>query len=185
MLKPTAHVLAVATAATALLLSVPAPAQAAVTRFEDPRGDVDHKIDVREVVVTNGQDNLRVTLHHRDLVGSWRYGESATLFVDLDPADRGPELVLSGGIMDGTDYLLTATEGFAPDTWGKPVCGDYSMRADWAGDVTRFRISNRCLRGAEEVRVAVVAAGQVPVNGPIVRDWLGEPRELFGPFDVR
>jgi hypothetical protein len=163
-------------ALTAATLALAAPAMAATLTVTDPE-DISHGVDLREVKVVNGDANLRVTLTHINLRKSFRTGAGGSVYLDTDPADKGPEYVFAGGFFEGTDYLLTRTEGFGPKQWGKAVRCDYSMRLDYAEEKTRMRMAQDCLGDVDQVSIAVKVAGQ-RTDGTTLVDWLGEPREL-------
>jgi hypothetical protein len=99
------------------------------------------------------------------------------VYFDTDPADKGPEYVFAGGFFEGTDYLLSRTEGFGVKKWGKAVRCDYQMRLDHGHEKTRIRMAQDCLGDVDQVRVAVKVAGQ-RTDGTTLVDWLGEPREF-------
>ena len=163
-----------AVAATALLAGgLAAPAQAESFGVKDP-ADVHHGVDLRAVHVNHGKHNLRVTLHHTNLRRDPASGAGGSVYIDTDPDDRGPEMVLVGGYFEGTDYALLHTDGFGPKTWGEPVEGSYEMRLDYAREQTRIRISRATLGRPDEVRVAVKVAGQ-RTDGTEVVDWLRKP----------
>jgi hypothetical protein len=165
---------AITAAAAALALGLSGPASAASIGVTDP-ADVDHGVDLRSVRVVNGELNLKIVLTHTDLVRSPRSGAGGAVFIDIDPADRGPELVFAGGYFQGTDYQLLHTEGFAIKKWGKPVEGFHQLTLDYDKEKTRMKISRAALGDVDDVRVAVRVAGD-RTDGTHVTDWLGEPR---------
>jgi hypothetical protein len=168
---------AAAIAATALTIGgLAAPAGAASIGVTDP-ADVDHGVDLRAVRVANGEDNLRIVLTHDDLVRSPKSGAGGAVYIDTDPADKGPELVFVGGYFAGTDYQLLHTEGFGVKKWGDVVDGFHQLTLDYDKDKTRMRISREALGDVGAVRVAVRVAGERP-DGTHVVDWLGEPRSF-------
>jgi hypothetical protein len=163
-------------ATTAAALTVAGPALAASLTATDPQ-DIDHGVDLRKVKVYNGEANLKVTLTHVNLRKSFKSGASGSVYIDTDPTDKGPEYVFSGGFYEGTDYMLSRTEGFGVKKWGKPVKCSYQLRLDYAEEKTRMRIGQGCLGDVDQVRIAVKVAGE-RTDGSIVTDWLGEPREF-------
>jgi hypothetical protein len=173
---------AVVTATTcALTLSGPA-AQAASIGIADP-ADANHGVDLRAVRVTNGDNVVRIVLTHANLRRDPRSGAGGAVYLDTDPADRGPELVFVGGYYEGTDYQLLHTEGFGRKRWGAPVEGSYLMRLDYDAEQTRMRISREALGADGKVRVAVRVSGERR-EGTQVVDWLGEPHS-FTPWVAR
>jgi hypothetical protein len=163
-------------ATTAAALSFAGPALAASLTVTDPE-DISHGVDLRTVKVYNGEANLKVTLTHTNLRRSYKSGASGLVYIDTDPADKGPEYVFSGGFYEGTDYMFTTTEGFGVKRWGKPVECSYRMTVDYAAEKTRMRIGQGCFGDVDQVRVAVKVAGQ-RTDGTTLTDWLGEPREF-------
>jgi hypothetical protein len=163
-------------AATALALGLGGPAAAASITAADP-ADVEHGVDLRAVRVANGEDTLRIVLTHDDLRRSPRSGAGGAVYIDTDPANKGPELVFVGGYFAGTDYQLLHTEGFGVKKWGDVVEGFHQLTLDYDKDKTRMRISREALGDVGPVRVAVRVAGERP-DGTHVVDWLGEPRSF-------
>jgi hypothetical protein len=163
-------------AVTAATFALAAPAMAASLTVADP-DDIQHGVDLLKVKVANDDQDLRVVLTHVNLRKSFRTAAGGAVYLDTDPADKGPEYVFSGGFFEGTDYLLTRTEGFGAKTWGKAVSCDYGMRLDYADEKTRMRMSQDCLGDVDQVRVAVKVSGQ-RTDGTLLTDWLGEPREF-------
>jgi hypothetical protein len=170
------NTLLAAGAAAALTLGLAAPATAASIAVTDP-ADVRQGVDLRAVRVDNGERNLTIQLSHTNLRRDPRAGMGGAVYIDTDPADRGPELVFVGGFFVGTDYQLRATEGFGVHNWKAPVRGFYEMKLDYAKERTRMTISRKALGGAAKVRVAVRVAGR-RTDGTQVVDWLGAPRSF-------
>lgn len=166
-------------AAAALTLGLAAPAGAATIVVTDP-ADTGHGSDLRSVKVRHGSDTIVIRTTHTNLDADWRTGSSGSVFIDTDPADRGPEFVFAGGYFDGTDYQLLHTEGFASKTWGEPVEGGaYRLRLDYDREQVRMRISRATLGTPAEIRVAVRSSGtRTDGTSAGLRDWLGEPRSF-------
>jgi hypothetical protein len=176
-MRSTVLAAAVVSAAT-LTVTQLVPAHADGIGVSDPR-DIDHGVDLRSVVVEHKADNVVVTTTHTNLRPSFRSGSGGAVFLDTDPTDTGPELVLVGGYFRGTDYQLLHTDGFAQRTWGEPADGSYRMRLDYQKEHVRMRISRATLGSPAEVRVAVRVSGtrrDGTSNG--LTDWLGEPRSF-------
>lgn len=168
---------AAALSVAALTLTQLAPATADGIGVTDP-ADLQHGVDLRSVVVDHGAKNLVVTTTHTNLRETFRSGSGGAVFIDTDPADRGPEYVLVGGYFVGTDYSLLHTDGFAGRLWGDPVEGSYRMTVDYDKEQVRTRISRAALGSPEQVRVAVRVAGTRTDGSDTRRDWLGEPRSF-------
>ena len=166
----------VAAGAAALALGLAAPATAATATFDDASGDVAHPVDLQSVKVVN-EKNVRIVLQHDDLTRSFKSGASGTVFLDTDPAEKGPEFAFAGGYFEGADYALIKTDGWTFGRRAVPLTCSYEMHLDYAADVTRMRISRGCLGNPDKVRVAVKVGGE-QADGDIVRDWLGSRREL-------
>jgi hypothetical protein len=158
-----------AATAAALTISLAGPASAERYGIDDPI-ESGHGVDLVAVTVVNAQKNLRITLTHNNLRRSPASGAGGSVYIDTDPADKGPELVFTGGFFAGTDYRLLATEGFGVGQWGDPVDGFYVMKLDYAKEKTSIRISRKALGGADAARVAV------RVSDNDVVDWMGKPR---------
>ena len=169
---------AAAAATTAVLtagLAGPLAGSASAESYgiDDP-ADVHHGVDLRAVHINHAKHNVRITLSHTNLRRDPSTGAGGAVYIDTDPDDRGPEMVLVGGYFEGTDYALLHTEGFAPKTWGEPVEGSYEMRLDYAKEQTRIRISRATLGRPDRVRVGVKVAGR-RTDGTQVVDWMGKP----------
>ncbi len=154
-------------AALALTGLAAAPAHAEFYSIDDPADARASLSDIYGVVANHGGNNLLVKVRFNDLVRSSAAGVS--VFVDTDRDTRGPEYVLSSGLGDGTDYVLTAADGWhgSADRIG---C-DYSARPKWRKDVFRALISRDCLDGASSVRVSVKMVDLADGSHPVV-DWV-------------
>lgn len=170
--------LSIATIAVATLALTQAPAaNADGIGVADPK-DLGHGVDLRSVEVEHKTRNVVVTTTHTDLQPSFRSGSSGAVFLDTDPADPGPEYLLSGGYFVGTDYSLIEVDGFSRKAMGEPVEGSYRMSVDYDTEHVRMRISREAIGSPDEVRVAVRVAGSRPDGSNTRRDWLGEPRSF-------
>ncbi|HEY0903385.1 MAG TPA: hypothetical protein VGE14_05805 [Marmoricola sp.] len=161
-------------ASAALTLGSASPATADSIGVKDA-DDVRHGVDLRSVRVVNSDRNVRIVLTHTNLRRDPRSGAGGAVYIDTDPADRGPELVFAGGYFEGTDYQLLHTEGFGVKKWGKVVDGFHILRLDYDREQTRMRMSRKAVGNVDDVRVAVRVAGDRR-DGTSVVDWLGEPR---------
>jgi hypothetical protein len=163
---------------TALVLGLASPAAADSIGVKDP-ADTGHGSDLRAVQVTNGDHNVVVRTTHTNLRRDPATGSGGTVYLDTDPADRGPEYVFVGGFFVGTDYQLLHTEGFGHRQWGAPVRGSYEMTVDYAKERVRMRMSQQALGQPDEVRVSVRVAGtRSDGTSQGLVDWLGEPRSF-------
>lgn len=165
-------------AAAALTLSLAAPASAERFGIDDPEGGGGTGVNLLAAAVINSNTSLRINLVHQDLrrrpIGNDAGG---VVYIDTDPADKGPELVFTAGLFAGTDYALLDTEGFGVNNWGDPVNGSYSMSLDYAREKTHIEIGRNALQGADEVRVSIRVSGQRQ-DGSVAVDWLGKPRSF-------
>jgi hypothetical protein len=142
----------------------------------DAHGDMPHGADIWKVTVGH-RKQVTVDIRHADLVRSYKSGSSGSVFLDTDPARRGPEYVFTGGFYEGADYQLARADGWKEV--GSPInlrCS-YVMKLDYARDVTHIAIGRGCLGKPAKVRVAVRTGGEQP-DGTIVRDWLHRPRSF-------
>lgn len=175
----TSSTLAAAAAAAAIIAGLGAgPAQAETAVAHDGR-DTTMKADILRVRVAHG-DRIRVKATFDNLVKQpRRMSQGATLYLDLDASKPGPELGLSMGLNDGTDYLLGRMRHWRPV--GDPVACHYRMKLDWVRDTATVTVGADCLGGAHPtVRVALRSAESV--NGKTSRDWLLGRRELTPPI---
>jgi hypothetical protein len=176
----TARLLAATTTATAALATLAtltaAPAQADSIGVKDP-SDTAHGSDLRSVEVTHGRRAITVVTTHTNLRRDPASGSGGIVYLDTDPADRGPEYAFSGGFFSGTDYALVAVEGFGRDRTADPVPGDHDMRIDYRDEQVRFRIARSTVGDPATVAVAVKVSGtRSDGSSSGLVDWLGEPR---------
>ncbi|MDN4160944.1 hypothetical protein [Nocardioides abyssi] len=171
-----------ATAAAALVLSVPGAASAATATVTDKAGDIGPGVDLLSVKVVNGKQNVRVVTTHRNLVPSYRSQAGGKVFLDTDPDDPGPEYALVGGYFDGTDYILLEVDGWNTNKDGiEPVDCSYRSRLDYEAEMVRSRFSQDCFDDdGTDVRVEVKVSGAKKGGGMAV-DWLGTPRTFSAP----
>ena len=172
-------------AAATLTLGLAGPAHAELYGIDDP-ADTGHGSDVVALQVRNGQQNLTVTTIHDNLRRSPATGTSASIFIDTDRSDRGPEYVFTAGYYDGTDYVLRATDGFNQGDYGQAVeNGDYILRIDYRHDRARVTMSRAALGNPDEVRVAVRVSGtRTDGTSHGLVDWVGK-RRSFTPWLAR
>jgi hypothetical protein len=182
VLRPRSAVLALAASALTLgvLAMSAAPASADTRHFADASGDMTtgqevHPGDIEDVVVRNAH-RLHVSVSHADLAPDAVTG--AQLFIDTDAERRGPELVLSAGLYDGTDYQLNRARRWAPV--GGPLACSYQVELHYGTDRSEFTIGRGCLGAADEVRVALRVSGP----GSEAVDWLTD-RRTFTPAIAR
>ena len=155
-------------AGSALVLvgMVAAPAHAEFYGIDDPADASASLTDIYGIEANHGSDNLRVKVYFNELMRSSAAGVS--VFIDTDRDVKGPEYVLSSGLGDGTDYVLTEAAGWQGSD--SRVRCDYAARPRWGKDVFRAVISRDCLDGASSVRVSVKMVYQADGSHPVV-DW--------------
>lgn len=156
------------TAASALVLVglIAAPAHAEFYSIDDPADASASLTDIYGLEVNHGSENLLVKVRFNELMRSSAAGVS--IFIDADRDVKGPEYVLSSGLGDGTDYVLTeATAWRGSDD---RVNCDYEARPKWGNDVFRAVISRDCFDRASSVRVSVKMVDEADGSHP-VSDW--------------
>lgn len=157
------------TAGSTLVLvgTVAAAAHAEYYTASDPADAKPSLTDIRGVVVKHGDANVVTKVSFEDLTRSSAAGLS--VFIDTDRDAKGPEYVLSTGLNDGTDYVLTTAEGWR-GTQDRVDC-DYEAKFRWgARNSVRVRIDRDCLGKPGSVRVSVKMAD--PTDGSTrVVDW--------------
>lgn len=177
--------IAVLPAAATLVLTALAPATAASRWVTDPH-DIRHGVDLRAVQVRNSPDRVVVTTTHTDLRRDPATGSGGAVYLDTDPAHRGPEYVFVGGYFAGTDYQLLHSDGFGRRAWGPPAeGGSYRMTVDYSRDTVRMWMSRAALGHPGAVRAAVrVSGARTDGTDTGLVDWLGRPRS-FTPWVAR
>jgi len=156
------------TAGAALLLTglVAAPAHAEYYAIDDPADASASLTDIYGVSAMHGGTNVLVKVRFNELMRSSAAGVS--IFIDTDRDVKGPEFVLSSGLGDGTDYVLT--EAVAWQGSDDRVDCDYAAQPLWGRDVFRALISRDCLGEPDSVRVSVKMVDQVDGSHPVA-DW--------------
>ncbi len=156
------------TAVAALLFAglSAAPAHAEYYAIDDPADASASLTDIYGFTAMHGGSNLLVKVRFNELMRSSAAGVS--IFIDTDRGTRGPEFVLSSGLGDGTDYVLT--EAVAWRGSDRRVDCDYQARPKWGKDVFRALISRDCLDEPGSVRVSVKMVDQADGSHPVA-DW--------------
>jgi hypothetical protein len=153
-------------AAVALTALAAAPAHAEFYSIDDPADATASLTDIYAIEANHGSQNLMVKVRFNELMRSSAAGVS--IFIDTDPDRKGAEYVLSSGLGDGTDYVLTEAKGWrAVD---KRVSCDYTAKPKWGKDLFRTVISRDCFDRAPKVRVSVKMGDQADGSHPVV-DW--------------
>jgi hypothetical protein len=157
------------TAGAALVLAglTAAPASAEFYGIDDPADASASLTDIYGIEATHGRENLRVKVRFNELMRSSAAGLS--IFIDSDRDVKGPEYVLSSGLGDGTDYVLTRAEAWRGSD-NRVKC-DYVARPKWGKDLFRTVISRACFDSADTIRVSVKMVDQADGSHPVV-DWV-------------
>jgi len=156
-----------------------APAHAEYYSTSDPADARTSLTDIREVRAKRGEANLVVRVRFQELMRSSR--AAVSVFIDTDRTRTGPEYVLTSGLGDGTDYVLTEAEGWRGTD--RRVDCDYEARLWWGvKDAFRARISRACLDQPSTVRISVKMGDQADGSHPVV-DWSPERRRWSLPID--
>ena len=167
------------TAGAALVIAglTVAPANAEFYGIDDPADASASLTDIYSIDANHGRENLRVRVRFNELMRSSAAGLS--IFIDSDRGTKGPEYVLSSGLGDGTDYVLTEADGWrGSDTRVK--C-DYAARPRWGKDVFRAVISRDCFDRAPTVRVSVKMGDQAGAERVV--DWVPKRRRWSLPIE--
>lgn len=165
-------------AAVALAGLVAAPAHAEFYNIDDPADATASLTDIYGLEVNHGSKNVLVKVRFNELMRSSAAGVS--VYIDTDRDARGPEFVLSSGLGDGTDYVLTAADGWSGSD--DRISCDYSARPKWGNDVFRAVVSRDCLDGAASVRVSVKMVDQADGSHPVL-DWVPKRHRWSLPID--
>jgi hypothetical protein len=173
------RIVVAAGSALALATLAAAPAQAEYFSTSDPADASGSLTDIRAVRAKHGTANVVVKVRFQELTRSSAAGLS--IFLDTDRGAKGAEYVLSTGLNDGTDYVLTEAAGWR-GTDARVEC-DYEATYRWgARDSVRVRIGRECLDEPDSVRVAVKMAD--PTDGSTrVVDWSPERRRWSEPIE--
>ena len=164
-----AHVLA------ALSLTVAGGASAESVGVPDPEDVGGASLsDIRKVKVNHGETQLFVKVRFTELEPeSEAGGSSLSLFVDTDPAHRGPEFRLASGLQWGSDYQLVRMADWRPV--GEALSCRHSLTLDFEANVLKAHMGRACLGSPDEVRVGAKMVDMYDASHPVT-DWLKKPR---------
>lgn len=169
----------VAVPALALSALTAAPAHGEYYSTSDPADASASLTDIRALRAKHGAANVLVKVRFRDLTRSSAAGIS--VFLDTERGTKGPEYVLSSGLNDGTDYVLTEARGWRGSD--ERVDCPYEARLRWGAKNTfRVRISRECLGEPDSVRVSVRMVDQADGSHPVV-DWSPDRRRWSLPIE--
>ena len=144
-----------------------APAHAEFYSSSDPADASGSLTDIRAVRAKHGAANVVVKVRFQDLTRS--SAAAVSIFLDTDRDAKGAEYVLSSGLNDGTDYVLTKAAGWR-GTDERVEC-DYEAKFSWGvKNSVRVRIDRACLGDPASVRVAVKMVDQADGSHPVL-DW--------------
>lgn len=151
----------------ASMIAAPASADAEFYSIDDPADASASLTDIYGLEANHGGENVLVKVRFNELMRSSAAGVS--VFFDTDRDVKGPEYVLSSGLGDGTDYVLTTADGWHGSD--DRISCDYSARPRWGKDVFRALISRDCFDRVGSVRVSVKMVDQADGSHPVV-DWV-------------
>jgi hypothetical protein len=163
--------------ALGLAALVAAPAHAEFYSIDDPADAKASLTDIYGLEANHGSDNVLVKVRFNELMRSSAAGVS--IFFDTDRDARGPEYVLSSGLGDGTDYVLTEADGWRGSD--DRVSCEYAARPKWGQEVFRAVVSRACFDRVPSVRVSVKMVDQADGSHP-VRDWAPERKRWTLPI---
>jgi hypothetical protein len=168
----------VAVPALALTALAAVPAHAEFYSIDDPADAEESLTDIYGLEANHGSDRVLVKVRFNELVRSSAAGVS--VFFDTDRGEKGSEYVLSSGLGDGTDYVLTEADGWRGSD--DRVRCDYAARPKWGQEVFRAVVSRDCFDRTPSVRVSVKMVDQADGTTPVV-DWA--PRKRRWTLPVR
>ena len=157
--------LAVALATAAMLAVVP-PAQAATTVVRDG-GDVPSLTDIRAVRVEHNDRTVKVRVAFPDLRRQADAG--LTMYFDSNPDARGPERGIGLPLFSGADFAM-----FRMRDWrfvGDPVDCRYGADYRWRRDVLVLTARRGCFGRPDEIRVGMKMRDLADGSHPVT-DWL-------------
>lgn len=163
---------ALATAATAALMTPTLNASAEVQIFDDAKGDSGNATDIRSTFIDYGKQ-LIVVVHYP---GSSLEGSILRYYLDTDRSDAGPEY-LATVIPNSDGYGLAAVDNWKKPNQGTPVdCPRLRAHADALNGGpkrTNIRIPAGCIDAPDAVRVAVVTKDGASA------DWARDTRRFL------
>ncbi|HEU4337802.1 MAG TPA: hypothetical protein VFR45_10840 [Nocardioides sp.] len=162
----------------ALTALTAAPAHAEFYNIDDPADAEGSLTDIYGLEARHGDETVLVKVRFNELVRSSAAGVS--VFFDIDRDTKGPEYVLSSGLGDGTDYVLTEADGWRGSD--NRVRCDYAARPKWGQEVFRAVVSRDCFDRAPSLRVSVKMVDQADGSTPIV-DWAPKRKRWTLPIE--
>jgi hypothetical protein len=159
-------------------VALAAPAHAEFYAIDDPADAAGSLTDITGIEANHGSENLLVKVRFAELMRSSAAGVS--VYIDTDRSEKGPEYLLSSGLGDGTDYVLTRADGWQGSD--ERVSCDYSARPKWGQDVFRAVISRSCFDRVPSVRISVKMVDEADGSHP-VRDWAPKRHRWSLPID--
>jgi hypothetical protein len=173
---------AVACLGAALVLTTAAgPASAERLGLDDPADVGGASLsDILAVTAVHVPKKLVVRVDFAELEPTSDAGPSSlAVFVDTDPAAKGPEFRVGMGLQAGSDYQLVRMEDWKPV--GEALTCSHVVAINFDTNRVRARISRACLGNPEKVRIGVKMTDLYDGSHPVV-DWLGKPRYLSIPI---
>jgi hypothetical protein len=160
---------------TFALIGFAAPANAERYSVDDPADAAASLNDIYGLTVAHGEQRVRFSIRLDDLRRVSSAG--ATLFLDTNPLDKGPEYALGVGLADGTDYALSEVEGWRGIS-AEPLHCKYTLHLRYKADVVNGWISRGCLDKPATVRAAVKMVDNYDASH-VITDW-APAKKKFG-----
>ena len=167
--------------AAALTTAVPGPASAERLGLDDPADVGGASLsDILAVAANHGARKVNVRVEFAGLEPTSDAGPaSLSIFLDTDPATKGPEFRIGTGLQEGTDYQLVRMKGWK--AVGDPLSCSHDVRLNFDLDRVRARVARSCLGDPATVRIGVKMTDLYDGSHPVV-DWLGKRRYLSLPL---
>jgi hypothetical protein len=181
MTTPRARILTISRAAALALAGSAGPASAERLGLDDPADVGGASLsDILVVTAVHPPKKVVVRVDFAELEPTSDAGPSSlAVFVDTDPAAKGPEFRVGMGLQAGTDYQLVRMEDWKPV--GEALSCSHVVGINFDTNRVRTRISRACLGNPDKVRIGVKMTDLYDASHPVV-DWLGKPRYLSIPL---
>jgi hypothetical protein len=155
-------------AAVALVLGTAGTAAAQSQMVKDNPADAPGSInDISSVKVEHTKKYVVIVTEFSDLQPTSDGASSLAMFVDLTDS-KGPELRLSTGLQEGTDYQLVSMYEGQPQ--GDPLTCPHQVKVNFDSNIVRAKIDRFCTGSAAKVRVGVKMTDHT--EDGLVTDWL-------------
>ncbi len=167
--------------AGALLAVAPAPASADRLGLDDPADVGGASLsDILAVSANHGARKVNVRVEFAELEPDSDAGPaSLSIFLDTDPATKGPDFRIGTGLQEGTDFQLVRMKNWK--AIGGALACQHDVRLNFDGNRVRARVDRACLGNPDTVRIGVKMTDLYDGSHPVV-DWLGKRRYLSLPL---